>query len=182
MHGRYDALHHHHHHHHGHAHDHGPDGGHEHGGTGHNHGPGRPVQWQTPHRDDDAHDHAPVNDDARDLDLVEIAFIEGFQAASDPTSFLRLAGVPFEARLADGRRLTLLRVEQQRATDVGSVTPHLGGGSFHYAPLPARLASRRDTLSFMYFDGGAVVGLTLAEARELENAPAAAAGHEASQA
>ena len=70
MHGRYDALHHHHHHHH--AHDHGPDGGHEHGGTGHNHGPGRPVQWQTPHRDDDAHDHAPVNDDARDLDLVLI--------------------------------------------------------------------------------------------------------------
>ncbi len=177
MHGRDDALH----HHHANAHEHGPDGGHEHGGTGHNHGPGRPVQWQTPHLDD-AHDHAPVNDDARDLDLVEIAFIEGFQAASDPTSFLRLAGVPFEARLADGRRLTLLRVEQQRATDVGSVTPHLGGGSFHYAPLPVRLASRRDALSFMYFDGGAVVGLTLAEARELENAPAAADRHEASSA
>jgi hypothetical protein len=177
MHGRDDALH----HHHANAHEHGPDGGHEHGGTGHNHGPGRPVQWQTPHLDD-AHDHATANDDARDLDLVEIAFIEGFQAASDPTSFLRLAGVPFEARLADGRRLTLLRVEQQRATDVGSVTPHLGGGSFHYAPLPVRLASRRDALSFMYFDGGAVVGLTLVEARELENAPVEAAGHEASHA
>ena len=188
MHGRYDALHHHHHH--GHAHDHDHAHGHSHSprdaaagsagpraAPGHNHGPARPVQWQTPHHDGDLDPHAPANDEARDLDLVEIAFIEGFQAASDPTSFLRLAGVPFEARSRTGARLTLLRVEQQRATDVGAVTPHLGGATFHYAPLPKRLTSRRETLSFLYFDGKALVPLSLAEARALESPPTAAAVH-----
>ena len=38
-----------------------------------------------------------------DLDQVEAAFVEGFLAASDPTSFLRLAGIPFKAT-ARGRR------------------------------------------------------------------------------
>jgi hypothetical protein len=164
MHGRYEALHHHHHH-----HDHDEaGGGTPHGGSGHNHAPARPVQWQTPHVEDHDHHHDTVPDEVRDLDLVEIAFIEGFQAASDITSFLRLSGVPFEARDADGKRLTLLRIEQQRATDVGSVTPHLGGGTFHYAPLPKQLTSRRDTLSFLYFDGSGLVALTLVEARALE--------------
>ena len=37
-----------------------------------------------------------------DLDLVEMAFVEGFATATDPTSFLRLARIPFEA--VDGRR------------------------------------------------------------------------------
>ena len=38
-----------------------------------------------------------------DLDLIEAAFVDGFSAASDPTSFLRLAQVPFELTTADGR-------------------------------------------------------------------------------
>jgi len=172
MHGRYDALHHHHHHAHGqHEHAHGSAEGHTHGPVGHNHGPGRPVQWQTPHTDEALHHHDAGNDDIRDLDLVENAFVEGFQAASDPTSFLRLAGVPFDAVTPNGTRMTLLRVEQQRATDVGSVTPHFGGASFNYAPLPAKMTSRRETLSFMYFDGSGVMALTLGEARELKGAP-----------
>jgi len=162
MHGRHDAN-----DHHGHAHGH--ERPHTHGHShGHNHPPGNPVQWQTPHAPDEPHhDHETPSDEFRDLDLVEMAFIEGFRAASDPTSFVRLAGVAFEGRAADGRRLTLLRVEQQRAVDVGSVTPHFGGGSFRYAPLPARLVSCRETLAFVYFDGKAVANLTLAEARAL---------------
>ena len=75
----------HHHHEHGH-HDHGP---------GHNHPPRQAVQWQTPHRPAGAMALSPEQPEP-DFDLVEAAFAEGFATASDPTSFLRLAGVPFE--------------------------------------------------------------------------------------
>ena len=100
-------------------------------------------------------------------DLVEAAFVEGFLAVSDATSFLRLAKVPFEATAADGAKLALLRVEVDAVADVGSVTPHLGGATFRYDPLPARMISRRKRLRFVYFDGQGLRPLDLAEAVSL---------------
>jgi hypothetical protein len=160
----------------GHAHDHLH--GHSNGaggtlaaapaGIGHNRPgePRRPVQWQTPHRDD-----APAGEGLSraepDLDLVEAAFVEGFLGASDVTSFLRLAQVPFEAMAADGAKLALLRVEVDSVADVGSITPHLGGGSFRYDPLPTRMVSRRKRLRLVYFDGQQPRMLDLAEALKL---------------
>jgi hypothetical protein len=146
---------------------------HTHGGGGaavvhHHHNrpvPGRPAQWQTPHRDG-AQEVAQPQGEA-DLDLVEAAFVEGFASASDPTSFLRLAHIPFEAVAGDGTRLALLRVEVDAVTDVGAVTPHLGGASMRFDPLPARMVSRRKRLRFVYFDGGKLRPLDLAQARAL---------------
>jgi hypothetical protein len=137
-------------------------------GIGHNRpgDPRRPIQWQTPHRED-----TPAGEGQRraetDLDLVEAAFVEGFLAASDTTSFLRLARVPFEGTAADGAKLALLRVEVDSVADVGSITPHLGGGSFRYDPLPARMVSRRKRLRLVYFDGQKARMLDLAEALSL---------------
>lgn len=159
----HDGKHHHgngHHHRHHHHYD---EPTHEPHDAGHNLPP-RPhavAQWQTPHAPD-----APREVES-DLDLVEQAFLEGFAAASDATSFLRLAKVPFEGGDAAGRRLVLLRVETDAVTDVGSVTPHLGGASFRYDALPGRLVSRRRRLRFVYFNGEQVRALTLAEARGL---------------
>jgi hypothetical protein len=154
---------------HGAAHSHSHSHSHHHGhaaGPGHNSGPERRgvAQWQTPHLDPhetQAHAHGEA-----DLDQVEAAFIEGFLAASDPTSFLRLAGIPFTTTAADGATLRLLRVETEVTADVGAVTPHLGGGSFRYDPLPARLVSRRRRLSFVYFDGAGPRPLTFAAIRQ----------------
>jgi hypothetical protein len=137
-------------------------------GIGHNRPsePKRPVQWQTPHRND-----APAGEThlraEPDLDLVEAAFVEGFLAASDATSFLRLARVPFEGTAADGAKLALLRVEVDSVADVGSITPHLGGATFRYDPLPARMVSRRKRLRLIYFDGHKPRMLDLAEALTL---------------
>jgi hypothetical protein len=138
-------------------------------GIGHNRPiePKRPAQWQTPHRDD-----TPAGEEAgrrpeTDLDLVEAAFVEGFLAASDATSFLRLARVPFEGTASDGVRLALLRVEVDSVVDVGSITPHLGGASFRYDPLPGRMVSRRKRLGLVYFDGQKPRLLDLAEALSL---------------
>ncbi len=149
---------------------HGEDDGHRHppAGTGHNR-PGRAAQWQVPHRTDGERG-AAAGEPERDLDLVEESFLEGFSAAPDPTSFLRLAGIPFVGIDGAGRRLHLLRVETGTRTDVGSVTPLLGGTGGRYDPLPARMVSRRRTLAFAYHDGTGLRHLTFAEARGLADA------------
>jgi len=156
----------------GHDHDHHGSGG---GlsqpaiaGVGHNQAntPARPAQWQVLHGEPKPGDGEQCGAVA-DLDLVEAAFVEGFLGASDATSFLRLARVPFEGTAADGARLALLRVEVESVADVGSMTPHLGGGSFRYDPLPARMISRRKRLRLVYFDGQQPRILDLAEAMRL---------------
>ncbi|HEY1543345.1 MAG TPA: hypothetical protein VGG01_13115 [Xanthobacteraceae bacterium] len=138
-------------------------------GPGHNHAgaPQRVVQWQRPHLDA-AQDHGADDHVEPDLDLVETAFVEGFAGAADPTSFLRLAQVPFEATAQDGARLALLRVEVDAVTDVGSVMPHLGGETFRYDPLPAKMVTRRRRLRFIYGDGRAAYALGFAEVRGLK--------------
>jgi hypothetical protein len=147
----------------GHDHDHH----HGNGATaGHNHAaPSRAAQWQTPHLPHDhAHDDHPREPD---LDLVEMAFVESFSLSRDPTSFLRLARIPFEAVDASGAKLAMLRVETDAVTDVGAVSPQLGGGAMRYDPLPARMVTQRRRLRFVYFDGARARALTLGEVREL---------------
>ena len=152
----------------GHDHDH-----HHHGngaGAGHNHAPPvrSTVQWQTPHLPND-HAHHDHDHGESDLDLVEVAFVDGFANAKDPTSFLRLARIPFEATDAEGRKLVMLRVETEAVADVGAVTPQLGGGAMRYDPLPAGMVTRRRRLRFVYFDGSATRMLSLGGVRELNN-------------
>jgi hypothetical protein len=135
-------------------------------GAGHNHAvkPRQPAQWQLLHGEEQAKEEPCGSDSETDVDLVAAAFVEGFMAASDPTSFLRLAKVPFAATAPDGAKLSLLRVEIDTVADVGSVTPHLGGRSFRYDPLPARMVSRRKRLRLVYFDGAGLRPFELAEA------------------
>jgi hypothetical protein len=142
------------------GHDHGPGPG---GAAGHNRSP---AQWQTPHLPEGA-DPPGDRHHEEDVDLVEKAFVEGFRSAPDPTSFLRLSGIPFQARLQDGTVLKLLRVALETDVDTGALTPHLGGGSFRYDPLPAAMVSRRDRLAFVYFDGEGTRSLDFAAARAL---------------
>jgi hypothetical protein len=148
----------------GHDHDHDHHGNGV-AGAGHNHAlPQKsPLQWQTLH---DGHHHE-LESDQLDVDLVEKAFIDGFRATGDPTSFLRLAHVPFDAKAPDGARLVLLRVETEAMTDVGAIMPHLGGGTFRYDPLPAGMVARRQALRFVYFDGYKLRSLRLADIASL---------------
>ncbi len=150
---------------HGHHHDHPHDHGHPHPhGLGHN-AARRPIQWQTPH------DPSASQGDTRaaepDFDLVEAAFVAGFANAPDPTSFLRLARIPFTGATAEGEVLKLLRVETEEAVDVGVISPPLGGGPMRHDPLPAKLVSRRRRLAFLYFDGTKARSLSFAEALAL---------------
>ena len=136
-------------------------------GIGHNRPLPRAVQWQRPHLAAESNVADLTHQAEADLDLVEKVFSEGFASTSDPTSFLRLAQVPFEAIAADGKRLVLLRVETEAVADVGAVTPHFGAESFRYDPLPAAMVSQRKRLRFIYFDGQAPRALKLEEVRAL---------------
>jgi hypothetical protein len=159
----------------GHDHDHhhhngsgGSSGHHALPAAGHNHvhRPAGVAQWQTPHLGE-GQQAAEQQQGEPDLDQVEAAFVEGFAAAADPTSFLRLANVPFETTAVDGTKLVLLRVETDLVTDVGSIMPHLGGATFRYDPLPAAMVTRRRRLRFIYRDEGGVRALSFAEVRAL---------------
>jgi hypothetical protein len=161
-----------HHHEHGHDHEHDHDHHHDHPhhpphGPGHNHHHSHraPAQWQTPHQPEGAKEHAVTPEP--DLDKIEAAFVDGFFQAPDPTSFLRLARIPFEIAAGDAN-LKLLRVEIDALTDVGSLTPHFGGGTFRYDPLPSNLVSRRRRLRFVYFDGASLRALSYAELHDIE--------------
>jgi hypothetical protein len=134
-------------------------------GVGHNqvNAPVRPAQWQVLHGRPRPGGGDVCGAAVADLDLVEAAFAEGFLTASDPTSFLRLAGAPFRATASDGAALVLLRVEIDSIADVGAIMPHLGGDTFRYDPLPASMVSRRRRLRFIYFDGTHSRPLSLAE-------------------
>ena len=156
------------------GHHSGPDGYHRHPHpVGHNGPASKTSQWQTPHI---PHDHAPAPADPRltDLDLVEIAFLEGFARAPDPSSFLRLAGIPFVGETVEGLRLHLLRVETQDIADVGAVMPLIGGGGVTYHPLPAKLTSRRRRLAFVFHDGTGQKPLNFGQARLLADKSEAA--------
>ena len=136
---------------------------HEAPGLGHNAKP--PAQWQKPHL---PHGHGAPHDQESepDLDLIEAAFVEGFERAPDPTSFLRLAGIPFQSE-RDGQTLHLVRVEIESLTDIAAVTPLLGGNGHSVAPLPASRVAQRRHLGFLYLAGETMQRLDLAEARAL---------------
>jgi hypothetical protein len=141
-------------------------------GIGHNQSlPPQTVQWQRPHVATETNVTELAAQTEADLDLVEAVFSEGFAITSDPTSFLRLAQVPFDAVAADGKRLVLLRVETDAVVDVGAITPHFGSESFRYDPLPAGMISRRRRLRFVYFDGQGPRSLKLEEVRALSSSP-----------
>lgn len=144
--------------------DHGDGAGDAGRGPGHRGAPRR-TQWQMPQGHNGhrrcGHHHDP------DLDPVESAFAEGFAGAGDPTSFLRLACIPFEATDAQGRRLVLLRVACEAVVEVGVASPPCGDAPMRYAALPRRMTTRRRRLRFIYFDGSGPLALSLAQTRAL---------------
>ncbi|WP_370313788.1 hypothetical protein [Sagittula sp.] len=123
--------HHHHHHHHDHGHTHGP---------GHNH----------PHTDH-LHSHMHDHDEAADLQVLAVQFIEGFLQAKDKTSYLKLAGVPFERPGAGGAKaLKLVDVELKTDWQVGTASPSFGSRELSYLPFPGQMVRERTNMSLVY--------------------------------
>ncbi|OOY26977.1 hypothetical protein BMI90_14775 [Thioclava sp. L04-15] len=131
---------HHHHHDHGHAHSHGHSHDHAHHGHGHNHAHGEHL-----------HSHMHHEDEAADLQVLATQFIDGFVQASDKTSYLKLAGVPFERASATGpKSLKLVDVELKTEWQVGTASPSFGSRELSYLPFPGEMVRERTNMSLIY--------------------------------
>ncbi|OIQ32894.1 MAG: hypothetical protein BM562_03930 [Alphaproteobacteria bacterium MedPE-SWcel] len=125
---------------HPHHHDHDHTHSHAHHGHGHNH----------PHGDH-LHSHMHHEDEAADLQVLATQFIEGFLQATDKTSYLKLAGLPFERPSKDGAKaLKLIDVELKTDWQVGTASPSFGSRELSYLPFPGQMVQERTNMSLIY--------------------------------
>ncbi|MEM6889029.1 MAG: hypothetical protein AAF636_12920, partial [Pseudomonadota bacterium] len=97
------------------------------------------------------HSHLPPEDKAAELQVLATQFIDGFIQAADKSTYLRLAGVPFE-RPGDGgdRALKLVDVELKSDWQVGTASPSFGSRELSYLPFPGEMVTRRTNMGFVY--------------------------------
>jgi hypothetical protein len=122
-------------------HDHPHDHGHHHHPHDHNH----------PHDAEHLHSHMHHEDEAADLQVLATQFIDGFLKAADKTSYLKLAGVPFE-RPGQGGAKALKLVDVELTTDwqVGTASPSFGSRDLSYLPFPGEMVRERTNMSLVY--------------------------------
>ena len=110
------------------------------GHIGHNHSHG-----------DHLHSHMPDTDKAEELQLLTDQFIDGFTAAKDKMSYLRLAGVPLEIDAPDGGpSMKLVDVQLTTEWQVGTASPSFGSRELSYLPYPGDMVTERTNMSFVY--------------------------------
>lgn len=124
MHGRHDW----------HEHDHHHDGQH-----GHNH----PIS-------EELHSHLHGEGIHEDIQALAEAFIEGFRAADDKASYLRLAGVPDSIDGPDGRTRRLVDVSITDGFQVATASPGFGSRELVYLPYPGGMIRPRTNLTLTY--------------------------------
>ncbi|MEP2783633.1 MAG: hypothetical protein ABJO67_03665 [Pseudoruegeria sp.] len=119
-------------------HDHSHD--HHHHGVGHNHSHG-----------DHLHSHLHDEDEAADIQVLATQFIDGFVQANDKSSYLKLAGVPFERpSTAGSKALKLIDVELKTEWQVGTASPSFGSRELSYLPFPGEMVNERTNMSLIY--------------------------------
>lgn len=119
---------------HDHSHDHAPHG------TGHNHAHG-----------DHLHSHLQDIDEAADIQVLASQFIDGFVQAKDKSSYLKLAGVPFERPGQTGAKaLKLIDVELKTEWQVGTASPSFGSRELSYLPFPGEMIRERTNMALIY--------------------------------
>ena len=116
------------------------DHDHHHHGVGHNHSHG-----------DHLHSHLHDEDEAADIQVLATQFIDGFVQANDKSSYLKLAGVPFERPSAAGAKsLKLIDVELKTEWQVGTASPSFGSRELSYLPFPGEMVNERTNMSLIY--------------------------------
>ena len=99
------------------------------------------------------HSHPHISGSARikhEERILAEAFIDGFVAADDKVSFLRLANIPFEITGADGTSLKLVDVGVNNAFQVGTASPGFASKELVYHPYPGSMVRERTEMIFVY--------------------------------
>lgn len=97
------------------------------------------------------HSHMHHHDDAADLQVLAAQFIDGFVMAKDKTTYLKLAGVPFERPGKGGAKaLKLVDVELTTDWQVGTASPSFGSRELSYLPFPGEMVRERTNMHLVY--------------------------------
>lgn len=100
---------------------------------------------------DHLHSHLHPDDEAADLQVLTAQFIDGFINATDKTSYLRLAGVPFEIDGPGGANtLKLVDVEMSTNWQVGTASPSFGSRELGYLSFPGEMVGERTNMTLVY--------------------------------
>ena len=103
------------------------------------------------HDHDHLHSHLKPEDEAAELQVLAVQFIEGFVEAKDKMSYLRLAGVPLErAEPGGGPMMKLVDVQLTTEWQVGTASPSFGSRELSYLPYPGEMVTERTNLGFVY--------------------------------
>ncbi|MDJ0942781.1 MAG: hypothetical protein QNJ30_04930 [Kiloniellales bacterium] len=116
------------------------------GPLGHNHPPDQEHLHSHPHGEPPAATGRSWDDDS----LLADALMEGFDAAEDKASFLRVARIPSQLSGRDGEVLRLVDVELRRAYQVATASPGFNAQGLVYLPFPASMIRERATMVFVY--------------------------------
>ena len=103
------------------------------------------------HDHDHLHSHLKPEDEAAELQVLAEQFIDGFVAAKDKMSYLRLSGVPLErAQPGGGASMKLVDVQLTTEWQVGTASPSFGSRELSYLPYPGEMVTERTNLGFVY--------------------------------
>lgn len=114
---------------------------------GHNHPPDHEHLHSHLH---DGPKTAPPGPQRDDNALLADALMEGFDAAEDKASFLRMARIPQHLHAADGSTLRLVDVELRYAYQVATASPAFSAEELVYLPFPANMIRERADMVFAY--------------------------------
>jgi len=89
-------------------------------------------------------------DKAEEIQALSVSFIDGFRAAEDKTSYLRLAGVPFHRPGSDGLVQHLVDAKIESNWQVGTASPAFASRELVYMPFPGAMVQARETMTFTY--------------------------------
>ncbi len=127
---------------HGNGHEHSQD--HSHPGPGHNH-----RHEGTEHLHSHVHGQS-AKERAEEVKVLATSFLEGFRSAEDKTSYLRLAGVPFQRKGSDGLIMYLVDAAIVANWQIGTASPAFASRELLYMPFPGKMIDSRESMTFTY--------------------------------
>lgn len=122
---------------------------HDHHSDDHAHGPGH----NHTHGHDYLHSHLhgdSAYERSQEIKVLATAFVEGFRAAQDKNSYLRLANIPFHRTGSDGLKMHLVDATIVSNWQIGTASPAFGSRELSYMAYPGNMVSERETMTFTY--------------------------------
>lgn len=85
-----------------------------------------------------------------ELQVLATSFVDGFRAAEDKTSYLRLSGVAFQRKGSDGLTMNLVDAAINSNWQIGTASPAFASRELAYMPFPGNMVSHRETMTFTF--------------------------------